>query len=205
MPRHAFRLPAQLVEAVKRHVSKAIEGISPVRYKQEPNYTAALIGRLDGFVYESSGSRIEISGTVFDDRGPNSAEKRYGADHAITAIISDRVTTVRKAILVQAKLGTIDSIRGKARDELLQQIEKMRTLTPAPKVMEIVESDGHRVPRIISANRLSAGEPFQPLALPDYFSARVLTTLDGCTNPSVVEAVQDSSLSRVGIQAFIAR
>lgn len=201
MARHAFRFPPDVVTAIKQHVRRAIEGVSPARYRQEPTYTSALVNRLEGVVYEGEHSFVEITGTVIDDRGRNSAERKYGADFAITATVSDGNTTVRKAILVQSKLGRVDELNRQERDRLLEQIRKMRRLIPAPKVMQIPEIDGRRMPSIVSGRRLLSDERYVPMELPDYFSARITTTLDGCTDPMIVGVVKDSSLSQIDVTA----
>ncbi len=203
MPKHAFNFPREVVEAVRTHVRKAIESVAPERYRQEPNYTAALVNRLEGTAYDGELGSVVFTSTVFDSIGRNTAESRYGADHAITATISDGSTTIRKAILVQAKLGAIEDQDERERRALIEQIVKMLKLVPAPKVMEILEEDGRRTPRIISGRRILAGNPYVPVELPDYFVARVLTTLDGCTNSKVVDAVQDSRLSRLHVKALL--
>lgn len=175
----------------------------PERYKQEPNYTAALLARLDGVAYSGKYGKVVFTATVFNDRGPNSAEKKYGADHAITAIVTDGQTTITKAILVQAKLGCIDDLARKEKESLRKQIKKMKGVVPAPKVMEIPISDGKRYPAVISGNRILEGNGYRPMQLPEYFVARIITTLDGCTDPGVVAAVKDSSLSKLNVHARI--
>jgi hypothetical protein len=203
MPRHAFKFPTVVVEAVRAHVQRAIEGLDPGRYAQEPNYTAALLGRLEGPAYKGPLGEVTFRNTVFNDRGARSAESRYGADHAITATISDGKTTINKVILVQAKLGRIANLPPSQQEELRKQIAKMRKLVPAPKVMEIPEMGGQRFPAIISGNRILRNEVYVPMYLPDYFVARITTTLDGCTNPSVVARVKDSGLPQLQVSARI--
>jgi len=203
VPKHAFKFPVEVVEAIKKHVQSAIDSIAPERYKQEPNYTAALLGRFDGTAYEGEHGKVVFTATVFDDRGPNSAEKKYGADHAITATISDGRTTITKAILVQAKLGKIDDLAQKDRNFLKEQIGKMKKGLPSPKVMEIPTIDGRRYPAVISGNRILEDGEYRPMPLPEYFVARITTTLDGCTNPEVIAAVKDSSLSKLNVHAKI--
>jgi len=68
----------------------------------------------------------------------------------------------------------------------------MKKVVPAPKVMEIPESHGKRFPAMISGNKIFNGEIYRSMPLPDYFVARIMTTLDGCTDPGVVTRVQDS-------------
>lgn len=203
MPKHAFKFPREVLEAIKHHVRSAVEGLPPERYRQEPNYTAALLGRLEGVAYEGNHGKVTLSATVFDDRGPNSAESKYGADHAITATISDGTTTITKAILVQAKLGHISDLSNRDHVLLRDQIKKMKNVIPSPKIMEIPEFAGKRYPAIISGNRVLADEDYTAMQLPEYFVARVITTLDGCTDPEVVAAVKDSKLSRLNVLAKI--
>ena len=201
MPKHAFKFPPEVVEAVRQHVKRAIDAIEPQRYRQEPNYTAALVGRLDGTAYEGPYGAVVFHSTVFDDRARNSAESRLGADHAITATISDGHRTIKKAILVQAKLGDLrDMSQGEA-EALSKQIRKMKRLVPAPKVMQIPESGGRRSPQMVSGNNVLDGRSYRPMDLEDYFVARVTTTLDGCTDPYVVEVVQESSLTKLHVSA----
>ncbi len=144
-----------------------------------------------------------FTSTVVDDRGPNSAEHQYGADLVITASITGPGGRIRKAIMVQAKLGRIEDLNSADRRFLNGQIEKMQDVTRSPKVMEIVESNGLRMPRMISGTRVVDGDSYRPMDLPGYFTARVLTTLDGDTDEEFVDAVQDSSLTRIHATAEV--
>jgi hypothetical protein len=199
MPKHTFRFPPQVGDAIKRHVRNAIEAVEPARYSQEANYTAALINRLEGIAYEGEHGIVKFRSTVFDDRGPDSAESRFGADFAITATISNGTITIQKVILVQAKLGRLSDMSISETKFLKSQLGKMRRLVGAPKVMEIPEHSGCRFPAIISGINILTDQPYTSMDLPDYFVARVTTTLDGCTDPKIVEVVQESSLSRVDV------
>ena len=196
-----------MAAAVRQHVRQAIAGVDPARFSQEANYTAALLGRLDGPAYAGVHGSVVFRSTVFNDRGTNSAEKRFGADHAITATISDGRQTINKVILVQAKLGTLERMGRKERDFLKEQIEKMHGLVPFPKVMQISETQSplRRSPQMVSGNKVLEDLPYRPMDLEDYFVARILTTLDGCTDPNIVASVQDSSLSRVQVSAKLKR
>jgi hypothetical protein len=201
MPKHVFKFPREVVEAVKQHVRRAIDDLPPERFRQEANYTAALLGRLIGTAYEGPAGKVGFTTTVLDDRGRNAAEHEFGADYAITANISDGAITIEKVILVQAKLGRIEDFQPSRTKALLEQIEKMKAVVPAPKVMEIPEIHGRRVPAMISGNNILAGAPYRPMELSQYFAARITTTLDGCTSPAAIEAVKDSSLTKLRVTA----
>lgn len=203
MPKHAFKFPPEVIDAIKKHVQSAINAISPERYKQEANYTAALLARLDGIAYDGTHGTVVFAATVLDDRGPKSAESRYGADHAITATISDGQIAITKVILVQAKLGRICDLQKKEKEFLNSQIKKMKEIVLSPKVMEIPTSEGNRYPAMISGRRILENKEYRPMPLPEYFVSRITTTLDGCTDPEVVAAVTDSSLSKLDVRAKI--
>ena len=203
MARHTFKFPPEVVESVRAHVKRAIQAVDPRRYSQEPNYTAALVSQLEGRAYEGRYGSVVFHATVFDDRGRNSAESRLGADHAITAYITDGLRTVEKVILVQAKLGKLREMNHRDASHLNEQIQKMKQLVPAPKVMQIPQSRGRRSPQMVSGNNVLNSSPYKPMDLEDYFVARVTTTLDGCTNRSVVEIVQESTLTKLHVSAHL--
>ena len=193
--RHAFRFPQHIRDAVKKHVINAITGLYPERFQQEPQYTAALAGRLVGVAYNGRDGFVEISSTMINDRGPKPAENWSGADLAITATIEDTETRIRKAILVQAKRGAIRELNSREHDRLMGQVRDMKKLTRSPKILELHTINGQCVPRVISGTKfLLAGGKFRSMKLQDYFVARVLTTLDGDTRDSFVSGVQDSGL-----------
>lgn len=199
--RHSFRFPEHIRTAVRAHVQAAIDRISPKQFRQEPNYTAALASALIGTPYSAKDGSVVFSATVVDDRGRQTAESWAGADWVITAEISDGRTTIRKAIMVQTKLGQIENLNKTRRKALNGQIKKMRGFTNSPKVMETIEGTDHREPRIVSGNRVLSNEPFRSYSLGGYITGRVLTTLDGDTRPEFVDAVQDSSLTQLKIIA----
>jgi hypothetical protein len=202
MPRHTFPLRADVRDAVKKHVSVAIGRLDPSRFNQEANYVAALAHAVEGVAYDGPNGKVSFSSTVFDDRGRNSAESRLGADIAITADMEQEDRQIRKAILVQAKLGVIPDLSTSELNRLRQQVRQMQRHTRSPKVMEIPESDGSREPRILSGRRLIEGGVRHSVPLPSYFTSRVLTTLDGDTRPDFVDAVQDSRATRIDILAL---
>jgi len=203
MPRHAFKLPREVVEAVRRHVINAIEAVTPGRFHQEANYTAALVNRLEGTAYQGPFGSVKFRATVFDDRGPKSAESRLGADFAIIATIADSDRTIEKVILVQAKLGIVEDLDQREVAFLREQIQKMKQLVYAPKVMEIPETNDRRFPRMVSGNNILNDAPYQPMSLENYFVARVTTTLDGCTDRRAVVLAENSSLTKLHVQARI--
>jgi hypothetical protein len=203
MPKHAFKFPPEVVASIKQYVRRAVQAVDPRRYNQEANYTAALVNQLEGAAYQGEYGSVEFHSTVFDDRGAGSAESRYGADFAITATVSDGRITIRKAILVQAKLGYLDDMSTAEAEFLRSQLKKMKRLVDAPKVMEIPERSGRRFPAIVSGNNVLEGVSYTPMALPEYFTARITTTLDGSTDRGVINAVQDSSLLRLDVIAEI--
>lgn len=199
--RHAFSFPEHIRRALKNHIEKAVSGIAMERYHQEAAYTTALAKSLEGIVYDGKDGYVKIESTIFSDRGPHSAEKRSGADLAITAEISDKHKSVKKAILVQSKLGSICELSPNRTSELKDQVQKMKRYTKSAKVMEIPVENEQRCPKIVSARKFSKGEAYKSFELGDYFVRRILPTLDGDTRPKFVDGVQDSRLTRLNLIA----
>jgi hypothetical protein len=202
LPRHTFRFPHDVRESVKRYVASRVAAVDPRRFRQEPPYCSALAQSLTGIAYEGSEGFVRFDATSIDDRGRNSAESFSGADLAITAAISNSVDRIDKAILIQAKLGSVEEMNPTRLAELKDQVRKMKKLTPSPKVMEIIEIGKLREPRILSGTNLLNDHSYVSEAIGDYMVRRVLTTLDRNTKPGFVAAVQDSSLAQLRVTAF---
>lgn len=93
--------------------------------------------------------------------------------------------------------GAIEGLNTTEHTKLNEQINKMMQVTRSPKLMEIVDENGKWMPRMVSGRKVVAGEAYRPMNLPAYFTARVLTTLDGDTDPKFVTAVQESKLTKI--------
>jgi hypothetical protein len=200
--RHVFRFPSEIKEAVRRHVRNAL-AIPIESFRQEPNYTAALAGRLLGVVYDEEKGYVKFHSTVVDDRGRGSAESRSGTDLVIIASISDERQRVEKAIIFQSKKGSVEDLHEDEFDRLHEQIRKMRKLTRSPKVLEIPDGLSKDHPTVVSANKVYFGQKYRPVKLEDYFVQRVLTTFDGDTRPDFISTVEESSFIKLKLLATI--
>lgn len=201
--KHSFKFPEHIRNAVKKYIKSKVDAIDPQRFNQEPSYVAALAAKLDGIIYNKRDGYVEIQSTVVNNIGPGAAESWSGVDLAITAKISDRKKEVEKAILIQSKLGNIDSLSLSKRKKLNEQIEKMKKLTRSPKVMEISSGENKRRVKIISGNKILNNENYYPFDLSEYFTRRVLTTLDGDTGKKFIMGVKESNLSKLKVIADI--
>lgn len=201
--KHTFKFPKHIRDVVKKYIKGKVDEVDPRRFNQEPAYVAALAAKLDGIIYNKRDGYVEIRSTVVDNIAPGAAESWSGADLAITAKISDGEKEVEKAILIQSKLGDIDSFPPSKRKYLKGQIKKTRKLTRSPQVMEISKEGDKREPKIISGNKILNDEEYSRLNLSDYFVRRILTTLDGDTRKNFVRGVEESSLTRLKVLAQI--
>jgi hypothetical protein len=201
--RHAFSFPQHIREALKNHIEKAVSEVDMKRFGQEAPYTDALAAKLQGIVYDQNDGYVKIESTSVNDRGRGAAEKWSGADLIITASISDRNQEIRKAIMVQSKLGNIDELRPSQKTELRHQVRKMRQFTNSVKVMEIPVENGQRRPKIVSGQKILAGQHYKSYELSNYFVSRILTTFDGDTHRDFVDKVQDSGLTKLKLIARV--
>jgi hypothetical protein len=78
-----------------------------------------------------------------------------------------------------------------------------QVIVDAPKVMEIPETNDRRYPRMVSGNNILNDDPYKPMSLENYFVARVTTTLDVCTNRRAVDLAEDSSLTKLHVDARV--
>lgn len=198
--------------AVRRHVAHALARLDPQRYWQEPAYVAALLARLDGVAYSGSEGRVELRSTIVADRGPNSAESRFGADFAIVARLRSGGEAVEKAVMAQAKKGSLRTLPQDELREFRRQCGKMAHTTEAVLGLEVPASSSDTVlVREIGVRRpiraISFGdEPptpeiqiGRPLELADYLCERLLPCDHGDHNPDFVRAIADSKLSSLEV------
>jgi hypothetical protein len=187
-----------LKNIIRTHIAKAVSRVDVSRYSQEPAYVNAVLARIDGLVYEGAYGHVELKSTVVNDRGPNSAESKYGADFAITAIIESAGTEVEKAIIGQAKKGRIEELNRQESERLQKQVAKMASHTNQYVILEVPELYGNS-PRIRLPYQIRPDQYKYPMSLEDYISSQLVQCLHGDRRGEFVSAVQDSSLSRLSI------
>jgi hypothetical protein len=130
-------LPLAARRALMRHVAGALERLDPSRYYQEPAYVAGLFARLDAVVYKGKGLMLEIKSTVVSDRGPKSAESVWGADFGVVASVVSEEGKVEKAVLGQAKRGSLITLGSAEADVFRRQVVKMAQATHATIGFEV--------------------------------------------------------------------
>ncbi|MFA5858677.1 MAG: hypothetical protein WC955_06390 [Elusimicrobiota bacterium] len=198
-----FRWDDKLVAEVKKHIRKAVSGVNAQRYFQESNYTSAIIARLDGTAYEGEFGNVTFRGTMVSGTGRKCAEKKYGADFAITAELTHiNRETRKKVILGQAKKGEVEKLRKSEKERLKGQITKMKDIVSSPVVLE-TPSKGTDMPTICSGNKVLNNSKYKRIPLDDFIVDRVMTCFHGNTNKKIVTAVEDSQLSTLSIIAYI--
>ena len=221
-----MQLPAAAKQALSRYVSQAVNRLDPARYKQEPAYVAALFGRLDGVVYRSREVTIEIRSTVVNDRGRGSAESVHGADFGIVASIASNDEVVEKAVLGQAKKGSLAGLPSVPKESFREQVVKMSALTRAtigfevptaagaPPMIRIVEAAQpfhnawsrtslRKYEEKISATNVSEPPVYLGTALPlgRYLYAELLRCLHGDNDIRLLHALTASSLPVLHVNA----
>lgn len=196
--REYFQWHGDVKEAVRIHIKKAYD-ISLDSFYQEPAYIAAFLGRLEGTAYDGKYGKVEFYPTIVTDRGPKSAEKKWGTDFAIIAVLEQDNKRIEKAIIGQAKKGDIDSFSNSQERDLLEDIRKMKSATSAPKVLEIPDFEGG-TPTIRSGNAILNREPpYIRMKFENYITGRVMICFEGDIRMEFVNAVRQSKLLRLEI------
>jgi hypothetical protein len=140
-PEDQFELPDEIRWAVRKYIDDKWSRLRVAGYEQEPAYVAALIARLDGVAYDGPLGRIEFFGTIVADRGPNSAERKWGADFSITGNLKRGNYGIKKAVLGQAKKGQVEQLRVAEQTHLDEQIQSMLKATSSCVVLETPSED----------------------------------------------------------------
>lgn len=198
---HPIFFPLETRYRLRDAVNEALRRVAFSNYGNEPNFTPAMVQQLHGFKYEDDDLRVRFEGVTVTSVGRGSTEWWSGADFSVVTIISmPNLDDVRKATLVQSKLGRVEDLSSHERERLLEQVRDMRALMNHPKVLEI-SARGDDVPRVVSGVGLLEGRRLQHLTFGDWVARRVLPTFDGDTRPSFVNAVLDARLTKLRIYA----
>lgn len=189
-----FSWPDTMDQALRRHVRDAVYRLDPARFRHEPDYVAALMGRLDGVVYTGHDGRLEIRSVIATARARASAESLFGSDFAVTVLLEQRRVRQGKAILGQAKRGPIETLAESDVGRLADQCSKMLRLTRHCIVLETPR----RAPAMPQVLVLSPVEPVL-LDLDDYLADKLLTCEHGDGRSEFVSAVSESTFTRLRI------
>lgn len=188
-------VPTSIKDAMAKYIASAIERLDPARYDQEPNYVAALLGKLDGVVYDGADGRLELKCTSVNGIGPNAAEKKYGADFALIASVDYRGQLYEKAVLGQAKKGPSGKLSSSESERLEGQTSTMRIYSDHYLVLHTPRVYGQTV--TIRRSVPSNPENFhRPETLTDYIEAMVRCS-HGDVRKGFTRSVANSKLPKL--------
>lgn len=150
-----MRIPSAAKRAIRSHVDRAVSRLNPARYHQEPAYVGALFAKLDDVVFRGKELEIEILSTIVNDRGPGSAESIWGADFAVVAVLTTPGFVRKKAVLGQAKRGTLSRLTATDERRFVKQVRMMGQATWAIAGLEVPETaDSGPLIRIVEIPRV---------------------------------------------------
>jgi hypothetical protein len=117
----------RVAEAAERTVSNIDGG----QLQQEPAFTDRMLGRIeeamDGYIVKG----VRWKAMTLTDRGPGAQESRFGADFLAVLDISVSGFSVKKGILVQAKMVEPDDSFNQAEfDRMVSECKKMLRMSP---------------------------------------------------------------------------
>lgn len=185
----------EIRKKVKDYFLKACSRLNRTRYAQESAYVDALIGRLDGVLnFGDDNGFIEFTSTIVADRGAGCAESLYGADFSIVFQSENVSEPIHKAILSQAKNGTVEGLPKNEVTRLGDQCEKMARFTNHYIVLEAPDEDG-AIPTIRIGTPSSKSWGKNRIGLDDYFLDLILSCKHGDRRKDFVGAVTNSKLA----------
>lgn len=192
-------MDADIEHQLRAFVDDAFSKLPYIANRQEPQYVTSLMALLRGTVFKGHDRLLRFQTTAIDDRGFASAENKWGADFAVTALIANGGTQILKAALGQAKKGAIEVLNATEQAFLKDQIAKMRKATRDILVAQVPTHDGglfsiREVQRSADAKYILK----KAESLADYL-VRMCDCEHGDQNLEFVYAVQDSSLATLKI------
>ncbi|MFU1519964.1 hypothetical protein ACM25P_15995 [Vreelandella alkaliphila] len=189
----------EIREKVREYFLNACKPLDRDRYTQESAYVDAFIGRLDGELdFGPQNGSIKFTPTIVADRGPGSAENKFGADFAIVFQSMGVEAPTQKAIISQAKNGSVDKL-SKAETERLQlQCKKMARVTTEYLILEAPMSMG-AMPTVRFGDKAKESWEGDSIAFDEYFLEHVLSCRHGDRRSSFVKGVATSNLSGIKV------
>lgn len=189
----------EIENKVKDYFLQACEPLNRIRYAQESAYVDAFIARLEGEIdFGQDYGLIKFTPTIVADRGYGSAESKYGADFAIVFKSKGIDIPIDKAIISQAKNGTVDKLSNSESLRLKGQCEKMARITENYIVLETPNLAGAMptvrigVPKAKLWGAVSI--PFD-----EYFLNQVLSCQHGDKRKDFITGVASSKLSGIKV------
>lgn len=189
----------RVIELLVNHIKYAYENLDRKRFRQEPAYITALMGRLDGDVFnDGKGNSLKLKTTIVDDRGAKSAESRTGADFSIVLEKQNCKNPISKAILGQGKNGSIEKLSKTEQDRLDRQCSDMHQYTTEFVVLEAPENQGEP-PMIRIGDKKNPKHRSKAIKFEDYLIKHFLSCQHGDQRMDFVAYVQDSKLAQLKI------
>jgi hypothetical protein len=189
------KMDQEIIIELRKFIKKVAAKTSRQQFEQEPHFTAAFFGNLNGEKFQSSsGEFLALTCSSSNDRGPNSAESKTGVDIGIVIEWQNNQgeKVFEKAVLLQAKnrLASLKPVDGK---ELQAQCEMMRKLTTSYGVMDC-PYDG-TIPQIGLSDIAPPFWKFPLVKLDDYLIETVFVCKDGDTNDDVISQAKRADRS----------
>lgn len=190
-----------VLEKLRQHVKNACEFLPRESFAQEPAYVNALLGRLAGDIeLGQPGAMIQLRPTITTDHGPNTAEKEFGADFALTMTIMDENSVIVKGVLGQAKTDVIETLVKRERVRLDDQCEKMARYTDHFVVLE-APSRFSTIPTIRLGDPVTKKTQLEKYELHEYIVQKMLACRHGDKRPKFIEAIRESKMTKLAVVA----
>lgn len=186
-------------DRVRQYFLRACRSLDRKRYQQEHAYVNALLGRLEGELDFGPGNGfIAFTPTIVADRGPGAAENLFGADFAIIFQSHGVEVPIDKAIISQAKNGSLNALSSTEVNQLNRQCQKMARITKEYMVLEAPLNDG-AMPKIRLGDFENGSWKGDAIDLDEYFVDYILACSHGDRRPNFIHGVATSNLSGIKV------
>ncbi|SBS66541.1 hypothetical protein [Vibrio splendidus] len=176
---------------VRSYITKCAQELDRESFRSETAYVNAFLGKLCTRIRLQSINKelfINFKTPIYDDRGPNSAESKFGADFGIIYTGDG----IEKAILSQAKNMPVENLNNSQKEELRKQCRKMDQHTEDWMVFEAPVVTGAMPTVKFNLHGRSYTKPFD-----EYLIDNIVGCSHGDRRKEFVDAVQSSKLTKL--------
>lgn len=182
---------------LKNRLVKIIRKLKRSNFRSEDSYFIALFSALQTDEVKFDGYYLDFHTAKMTDRGPNSAESKYGCDFSFLVNWKDGDEVIlRKVIIGQAKNEPYSHLSKAEQRRLFEQCNNMAEITD--HYIVTFRNDDDVIPTVNLGTVGSGGFTNAKIPLDEYIIDKLLSCLHGETNPYDIGKMLNSKMSEQG-------
>ena len=182
---------------LRNRLLRIIKKLKRSNFRSEDSYFIALFSALQTDEVNFGGYYLDFHTAKMTDRGPNSAERKYGCDFSFLVNWNNGDELIlRKAIIGQAKNDPYGHLSKAEQRRLFDQCNDMAAITD--HYIVTFRNDDDVIPTVNLGTAGAGGFTNAKIPLDEYIIDKLLSCLHGETNPNDIKRMLNSRMSEQG-------